>query len=569
MKTHKIILSWLLISSLLYSQSNISFANTSMTILSSDEKEKIETEILKFQSNLLNSTKKYWEKLSSEFTKLTHYEEKWNMKFQLQVDENLIWKISSQWELKNYTIKNSLLNSDFSGNIGFNLDYTSRQKENTTINMDSFLSFITKDGDIYWLLKDLNFNINNEQWEMISNQIKKIFEENKYIKFPQDANTKMVHDYMNNINASHLYTQAKKILSQPLLTVYKKNQNKYILIPTKHACETYFEWEKILQLSNRWYTPKTCNDTIYKKFISEFIKKSELYLILWETENTLGFYHTDRSNTTIDLSISYQETWINKIDFIMTPEQKKHKNDWFNIHFSHQKYFKIILNAKDIGLFVNFHSELDNNNRFSEINSQIKSHFVNWNVTLKNNQLSWFYIWKEKTYDFKNGKEMIKNIYGLKIKWNTSKDNIITKLSIQWVWADLSTKKPFFTIKWNVNGTIFSLFTKINNGTQNMIINGKWSYDTDFFEFNSNYNISTQDFSRNTKKYSWNMNIQIDQKNNKNNLYVLFDSKDEIKEIFKIEIDGKAIRNYTNNIEIQAPKDFKEFDIKNLNYMGK
>jgi uncharacterized membrane protein len=46
--------------------------NTSVT---AEEKTKVETEVLKLQSNIFNSSKTTLEKLTDEFSKVTNYEE--------------------------------------------------------------------------------------------------------------------------------------------------------------------------------------------------------------------------------------------------------------------------------------------------------------------------------------------------------------------------------------------------------------------------------------------------------------------------------------------------------------
>jgi len=131
---------------------------------------------------------------------------------------------------------------------------------------------ISKDGEIYALLKNLDFKVNDENISKVLEELKTQFSDNKYLKFPSDENSKVVYEYIKNFSLGNFLLEAESVLSKPLLTTYKKSGNKYLLVPTKYACDTYFELDKKLNFSNSWYTPQTCNESTYKSFVKEFIK---------------------------------------------------------------------------------------------------------------------------------------------------------------------------------------------------------------------------------------------------------------------------------------------------------
>jgi len=68
--------------------------------------------------------------------------------------------------------------------------------------------------------------------------MKKIALKNKYIKF-EDRNTKQVLETLKNLNPSKIFTDSKEILEKPLFEAYKKEENRYSLIPTKYACDEF------------------------------------------------------------------------------------------------------------------------------------------------------------------------------------------------------------------------------------------------------------------------------------------------------------------------------------------
>jgi hypothetical protein len=95
---------------------------------------------------------------------------------------------------------------------------------------------------MYVLLNKLNI-INESNDKKIKEGfeiLKKLASKNKYIKF-EDKNTKQVLEILKTINPSKIFADSKAILEKPLFEAYKKEENKYSLIPTKFACDKFKE----------------------------------------------------------------------------------------------------------------------------------------------------------------------------------------------------------------------------------------------------------------------------------------------------------------------------------------
>jgi len=561
MNSYKKILSWLLISSLLLWNISYSFASiNTVEKLTTEEIKKVENEIVKLQTNLFNNSKSYAEKLLVDIKKLINYEETWNIKFEIDLDENMFWKANANFNFNNYVLKNANLDSSISWDIDFKLDYTPTYGSWIESSLKTFASMISKDSQIYLLLKDLDFKINDKNISQILEKLKEEFSDNKYIKLPTDESATEVIEMLKSINTSTILTEAENLVSSSLLKPYKKSGNKYILIPTKYACDKYFELGNRINSLNKWYTPSSCRENVYESFIKEFIKTWELYIILWEKNNTLWYYMQDKyDKTTVDFTLVYNDTKIEKVDFIVTPDQKKYKNEWLNFHFATWEYLKLNLNADES--IVDFYSELDKNNNFLEIDAKFKSwKDFNGVLTLKDKKINWFFYSLERTYDYKTWKTKLKNVYWAKITWNMWENNVLNKLNLKFVWVDVVTKKAFFVWKIWLENKKYTFSFKLDNTYANVLISWDWLIDNKNFVFNSKY-----DFKLGWEiNYAWNFNLLFDQNDNKNNASIFLNVNNWIKDVFKITIKNTAKREYKDNIKIEAPTDVKELDIEKI-----
>lgn len=578
MNKYKKILSWLLLSSLILWNFSFSYAQVEqISTPTQEEKTIIEAEVLKLQSNLFSNSKSYFEKLITDFEKLTNYEETWSSKIEFLLDEeSMFWKADINFNLKDYIVKNNNLNSDISWNISLKANYSPVYWSWFELDLTTFASMISKDSEIYALLKDLNFKVSNEDFSKILSALKEQFKDNKYVKLPTDEDSKKVSEMIKNFNPNSVIKESENILSKPLLQTYKKSGDKYFLVPTKYACDSYFELEQKFNFSNRWYNPKTCSETTYKSFVKEFIKDWELYLIINNNENTLGFY-TEKEDTVIDFSLNYNEKNINSVDLIITPDQKKYKNEWFNFHFKSKEFLKIIFNSEKWKNFFNFDSELDTNNNFLEINSNTKSKDLNWAFALKNKKITWFYTIKQRAYDYtsEDFKYKLKNVFWIKITWNMNSTNKLEKLNLQFVWVDIKNKKAILTWKTSYDKWNFAVRLSTKSDYSDFDFNWTWYISDKSFKLNSNYTINSKaydyywDWINRDKKYTWNFNIILDQSENNNNLKFEITANDQTKDILKLNLENFAKRTYKEDIKIEVPNDFKEFDptiFQELNY---
>lgn len=551
----KKIIAWMVVSTFICTQFSFSYANWEP--VTSEDKAKVEKEILALQWQLLNNSQTFLEKMTSDFKKLTHYEEKGDLKLAFEMDQSLFWKWTAQFDMKNYAIKNALLDSDISGDMSLKSSFDSTYGSGVDLDLSTFFSLISKDGEIYALLKDFNFQVNDENIKEITQKIQEQFKDNKYVKLPSDPNSQMMYQYLQGLNTDIFFNQMQDILAKPLLQTYKKSGDKYLLVPTLYACETYFELDKKLNLYNSWYTPKTCSSSVYKAFVKEFIKQGELYLKMSENDTTLGF-DTLKDDTTIHMELTYDAKNIQKVDFMITPDQKKYKNEWFQFSYIRNESLQIHLNADSWKIIGMFDGKLDMNNHFQEITSQIKSKDFNGNFSLKNKKITWFYTLKERGYDYNSDDwaYILKNIYGVKITGDLDDDNSLQKLNLKAVWVDVNSKEVFLKTKASYENGNYAFEISSQTMFSTFDMKGSWYISQEKFALNSEYNSN--------EMYSGKLNINYDSSNNKNNLDFYFDISEMGKQVAKLTLSNIAVRTYKEDIKIEIPQEFNEFDVTEM-----
>lgn len=546
----KKIIAWWLVLSLFLSYFDISFASNETQKISPDEIKKVETEIIQLQKKLSESGKTYVEKFSQDLDTLMNYEESWNSKIEIHADEENFWKWNMSLKLNHYSIKNARLDTSLSADIDMKADYSPVYGSGFSLNLKTFASFINKNWELYALLKDFDFTINDANISQIADEVKKQFADNKYIKLPSDENTQLALNMIKNFDIKNVFTESDTILSQPLFTPYKKSGDKYLLVPSKYACDTYFELDKKFNFSNPWYTPQTCTQWAYQKFVEKFTQDVEIYLVFGKDENTFWLY-SQNTDATVDFTLKYNNTKITKIDLSIIPEQIKFKNEWMSMNYKNGEFLKANLYAEKWLYKMNFYSELDEKNHFVEIDGNINlNKDIIGNITLKNNKINSFLLMKEQWYE--NNAYRLKNVFALKTTGNFDTNNQLQNMNMKFAWIHMSDKKVFFLWKFWYNAGNFNVYAKYDDMMWKIVFNGKWKIKNKYFQFDTDFDFNNM--------YTGKMNLEVDVRDNKNNANILFLLNNWGKEVLKMTLVNEAKREYKNNIIIEAPKDFKEIN---------
>jgi len=451
--------------------------------LSENDKKLVEKKLVNIQLSLLDNAKWNFDSLLKDFDKLTNYEEKWNMKLNYQIDLEVVWKLKAEISVNNYTSKNSWFNTDFSGKIKALIDASLKWQEAFKLELNTFVNYISKDGNIYLLLKDLNIvnNNNEKQIKELISKVKEIASKNKYIKF-EDKNTKQALKLIKNINPKKNFSDWEELLKRPLLTAYKKEWQKYYLIPTKYACEKYKE---IAWKFDPWNW-NTCSDSQYKDMLKELSKAWNITLEIWD-KNKLSFvaipsYWVKSFNS----EIIFTDKNIESIHSELIAEKKW---EWFELSYIKNNKLTFYLNAwKEAN--IDFKSTLDNNNKFSSIDFTMNTKWYeddfNAKLKIENKKITWGFESNYKQYDWNTWKSEQLNTTA-NISGNQNYNKQLENISFSINWKNKTQNKKTFSSNISLKNKKISWKTVIFDKQEKeyIKITNTWKYDTNFLELNN------------------------------------------------------------------------------------
>ncbi len=490
--------------------------------LSETEINKVENKIVDLQLNLFNKGANIFENILSDFEKLSNYEEKGNLKMNLNIDHEAIWKVNWELNIDNYVTKTSNFDSQFKWQLEALLNASLNWEDDIKMQLSWFLDFISKDWNVYLLLD--KFNINNdsssEQAENFLESIKKIASENKYIKFENNENTKVL-ETLKNLNPKNLATNWKEILSQALFTAYKKEWDKYILKPTKYACDKTKELKWVF---DPFYANDKCSESQYQDVLKSFNEMWEIYLILWDINQI--WYNTKLDDVEIKSFISYDEKSIKQISANIIPDQNKYPNEWVELSYKTNDSLYAKLYADKWSIDYLFDSKLDKNNRFSFLN--FKGHTASKyedfavNLKLENKNLNWKVEYNIQNYDWDTDSYVKWDNIKVDLTWKTDYNNKLSNLNINLSWIDKNNKQ-FIYSKFLYNTWEISFENHFNDTYLASDIIASWKWD-----------------SINKVLKEWNLEISLKSKD-------YYSEDEELKDIFnsKISLENKIINWYT------------------------
>lgn len=493
--------------------------------LSETEKQKVEDEIVKLQLNLFEKWISILENLKNDFENLSNYEDKWNLKLDFNLDEESIWTIKSWLTFSNYnsTVSNYDSQLKWQVNAFINADI-SWDKDDINMQFSSFLDFISKDWNMYILLKDLNIvdEKTNKEIQDLIEKLKNIAAQNKYIKF-EDKQTQKVITTLKSINPNNIVSNWREVFWEAMFEAYKKDWDKYLLKPTKYACD------KFKELANKFdpFYWKSCSQWQYEDLLKEFVKVWDTYIILWD-KNVIWF-DGSLDDVKINWAITYDNNNIEQINFNITPEQEKHPGEWLEFSYKTQSslYFKLYADSWDIEYTLD--SKLDSNNRFSDIDFKwhTASNYEDFSImfSLKNNQISGKYEINSSSYDYESKSYKKSTTISWNINWTTKLDNSLSTLAISLNWKKAEDKQNFIVSSFAYNAWLFKLKSDYNSiwNKYNLELWWKWdSVNKDLTALNYNfiYNKKSRTYNYDTYKYeySWdfyeviNSNLKLENK---------------------------------------------------------
>jgi len=547
--------------------------NKSLEILTSNisdiDKKTAENKIIKLQLNLVESSTNFIENLTKEFEDLNNSEQTWDLKVNLDINNENIWEFKSSFELNDYESKTNNFDSQLKWQFKAIVEALPKWDDEVRLQLNSFVDFISKDWNIYLLIKELN--ITDEKWvedlKEYLDKLEEIAKQNKYIKYEDNA-TKMSLELIQNLNPANISNDLNTVFAKPMFEAYKKEGNKYYIKPTKYACD------KVKEYANKFdpFYGKNCSDSQYKDMLKDLSKNWNLYLtISWET-TTLWYEWV--KNDTFDKNqwyISFTDKEVVAFYYEIMPNQKDYPNEFFKIDFKNRNSLNIGFYADSWSIDMKLDSKLTTANKFSFIDLKVKTPEINWILNLNNKIITGKFDYTIKWYNNETWEYVDKNYISWTISWKTDIDNKLKEINVIYTWKDLIKNKQILNWKFGIIGSKFDFENNYSweYSKSNTVAN--WEFDNDFqlSDLNLILNFQNRESTLNyeTWEYTYadkftptfDMNLIIDDKsvNWTANLY------DSWKNIFELKSEW-----YYTSEKAQINNSFKINDDNLNSYLG-
>lgn len=511
------------------------------------EQQQVENEVLKLQNHILQTSTHWYDEVIQKYKTLSSYEEKGNLTLDMEVNESANQNLKLNLSFDHYDAKASGMDSEFHSNMSMKVQSTDFD-ETVDVSLDTFLSLISKDGDIYALLKDISLQSNDELALEDLQFIKDLFEDGKYLKIPSDPMTQQFMQFLSQNWLSGLFSEYQTALSKPLFTAYKKIWDTFELIPSQAFCENYFKFTSF------WYLSDDCTSGNYALLVKNFLSKGKLVLSTQWKVTTLT-YSSIKSEEKINLSLSYNDSEILWVNLTITPDQKKYPKEWLEFKYISNNSLWLLLVGNSGKTKITFDWILDKSNNFTQAVWSVKSENFLANLTLKNHKISGSWILKQKGYQYnpKTSKydEKLQNIFAGRVSWTTKTDHSLSTLKFLLGGLDAQTKKVFLQWMFDYNRWNISHNLLVESEFFDLVSWGKWFISSGVFNYDASFE---------AMGYDGRVDISYDTTNNKNNLDFNLELYQESNALFDMKLKNEAQRVYKTDIEIIAPTDFNEYD---------
>lgn len=247
------------------------------------EMQQVEDEVMLVQNAISNTLRGNVEALLWEFSRLSHVEETGDLSMTIDINTPDATAEGSL-ELKDYSAISAGLDSRLKTNISAFMSTTS-DGQTLQFNMSSFLDYITKDNNMYILLEDLEISASELLYlDGMIDTLKKISEEKNYIAI-EDYSNEQILAMLQSFSPEAILWELDTFFEKPLLRAYAKRGDKYILVPTKYACD---QGKILTRKFNYFYVPGKCSDAQYHSILEGFTGEHDYVYMTLGRNTTLG-----------------------------------------------------------------------------------------------------------------------------------------------------------------------------------------------------------------------------------------------------------------------------------------
>ena len=350
----------------------------SETILSEADKKEVEKRMLALQSNMLTES----EDILSILREYTSYEQSGSYEMRLNLDEESIGTLMSEFKITDYIAKNNLFDSQLTGEVEWRLEY-SIAGQDMKVEFSSFLDAIVKDNDFYVMLDDVVSTVETENNELKSliDISKKISTEWKYVRLTSEdyGNVEISKEMINNFLSVNKY---RNLLENPILETYKVEWDKYYLMPTESFCS---EAKKVFGGVLGNIGSDGCSESQYNNMVEEFLDGTNAYMTMNGKVSTI--YMEERWGEST-MNMSFDDTSILSANMEIIQNSSYTGESRMNMAYLNGQSIDVIVKTPTTK--ASFISKLKNDNSFDSFDMMVKVLDVfEMNMTLLNNNIVW------------------------------------------------------------------------------------------------------------------------------------------------------------------------------------
>jgi len=289
--------------------------------------------------------------------------------------------------------------------------------EKMTYEGKSLLDIISKDGRLYWLMKDFNFSWEDFDEYMIAliKKIQELSETNTYISF-DDATASEITNLLANIWYSDLETYILQIEGTQIFEAYMMQNDAYLLRPTKEFCDEI----KALTAVFDPFGGDDCSENQYEDLLEEFYESGLTISLIPGVENRINMSFSD-AYTYMDMNLLWNSTELLSANFdIYTPE--KAEDEYMNLSWIFWESLSMDMNVDD--LIANMITTFNKNGGIGTFEMSMNAEDI---FTMNA-------IYRSNYFDMKMNYDDIWTNYECNVGWplKSNKINLEGWCSIQW-----------------------------------------------------------------------------------------------------------------------------------------
>ncbi len=351
--------------------------------LSYDEKKAVIAEVMKIQQNISDGLQGQFDTFINLYARNSNIQESGDLSINVDIDHEKVWNVSAGLELKDYTAISSGFDAQIKTDVSAFLTLEN-SPEAGTFNVSAFMDYISKDGNLYVLLDDLKIDTDKvEEMKEFIDMLTKVAEQNGYVAAESDVNAQALE--LIAWFAPHLLLDdARAIFDQPLLRAHRKLGDKYILVPTKYACN---QGKIITKKFDPFYGSDTCSDGQYKDLVEDFLSQ-EGYLYMTLGNTTTLWIQVDSEREKISGNVVFQNDHILSSYLNVTDGSSK-----IDFEYEIKSHISLDISDGDDDLNMSMLLGLDKQNYIHswEMTMKLDNQYENMDMklSLKNGNISW------------------------------------------------------------------------------------------------------------------------------------------------------------------------------------